>query len=72
LSDRGFVFVVDHDTASADALQELLEKEGYAVEKSAVGKKALKAIVTAEPNLVLLDAHLPDVNPFELLGPRVG
>jgi PAS domain S-box-containing protein len=67
LSDRGLVFIVDHDASGAGALQELLEKESYAVEWACTGKDALEAIAVAEPNLVLLDAHLPDVNSFELL-----
>ncbi len=67
MSDRGLVFIVDHDASDADALQELLEKEGYAVEWASAGKGALDAIAVAEPNLILLDAQLPDVNSFELL-----
>jgi len=67
VSDRGLVFIVDHDVASADGLQELLEGDGYDVDRTSSGEEALDAIAAAEPNLVLLDAHLPDVNPFELL-----
>jgi PAS domain S-box-containing protein len=67
LSDKGHVFIVDHDAASTDVLKDLLEKESYAVDGTAVGKNAVQAIGSAEPNLILLDAHLPDVNPFELL-----
>ena len=67
MSDRGLVFIVDYDESSADVLQDLLEKEGYGVVRAAAGKDALGAISLAEPNLVLLDAHLPDVNPFAFL-----
>jgi len=67
VSDRGLVFIVDHDVASADSLRELLEGDGYDVDRTSSGEEALDAIAAAEPNLVLLDAHLPDVNPFELL-----
>jgi len=67
LSDRGRIFVVDHDAASADALQDILEKEGYAVGATTSGIQARDAICEAEPNLVLLDTHLVDVDPFELL-----
>ena len=68
MSDRGLVFIVDDDTASANALQELLESDGYAVEKEVSGAGAFEVITAAEPNLVLLSAHLSDINPFELLG----
>jgi PAS domain S-box-containing protein len=67
VSDRGLVYIVEHDAASADVLQELLEKDGYAVDRTASGKEALGGIAAAAPNLVLLDVHLPDKNPFELL-----
>jgi PAS domain S-box-containing protein len=67
VSDRGLVFIFDHDASSSDALRQILEKESYAVEGAAVGREALEAIARVEPNAVLLDADLPDVNPFELL-----
>jgi len=67
LSDRGLVFIVDHDADSASTLQGLLEDDGYSVGSAAGGEKALEGIISAEPNLVLLDAHLPDVDSFELL-----
>ncbi len=67
MSDRGLVLIVDHDISSADILQEMLEHDGYVVDKTASGKDALDAIARSEPNLVLLDTNLPDTNPFELL-----
>ncbi|MCG6947883.1 MAG: PAS domain S-box protein [Acidobacteria bacterium] len=67
MSDRGLVFVVDEDAASADALRELLEKEGYAVAGMAAGENALEGIAKAEPNLVLMDAALSDADSFQLL-----
>lgn len=66
MSDRGHVYIIDDDTQSAGMLQELLEKSGYAVEWTPRGEDALAAIPAAEPNLVLLDAHLADMNPFTL------
>ena len=48
-------------------LQELLEGDGYAFAKATSDKNVLEAIATAEPNLILLDAHLEGVDPFELL-----
>ena len=48
-------------------LRELLQQEGYAVDWASCGTDALAAVTSAEPNLVLLDAHLCDADPFELL-----
>ena len=67
MSDRGHVFIVDGDASSADPLQQLLEGDGYSVGSAPRGGEALEGIAEAEPNLVLLDAHLADVDPFELL-----
>jgi PAS domain S-box-containing protein len=67
LSDRGFIFIIDDDTASANILQGLLENDGYVVERVARGTDAFKAITAHGPNLVLLSAHLSDTNPFKLL-----
>jgi PAS domain S-box-containing protein len=72
LSSRGFVFVIDDDTESANTLQELLVNEGYAVEWEASGKGALDAITAGQPDLVLLNAHLSDTEPFELLAKLKG
>jgi len=66
LSERGVVFIVDHDAASADQLQELLQQNGYEVNRASEGRNALQAITMLRPDLVLLDARLPDTNPFEL------
>ena len=67
MPDRGSVFVVDDDAASAEALQTLLKKDGYTVHTDSSGTDALDAITAAGSNLVLLNAHLSDTNPFELL-----
>jgi PAS domain S-box-containing protein len=66
MSDRGHVFIVDADTQSTDLLRDLLITNGYTVEWEPRGEKALEEISAAEPNLVLLDANLPDVNSFTL------
>jgi len=67
VSDRGRVVIVDHDRSSANKMRELLENERYGVSTCDSGKRTFEAISAGETNLVLLDAHLPDVNPFELL-----
>ena len=66
MSDRGHVFIVDDGSTSADMLQDMLKDSGYTVDRAAPDQDALRAIASAEPNIVLLDAHLPDINPFDL------
>ena len=67
MSERGLVFIVDCDAGRAATLQELLEGDGYSVASTPKGEKALEGIISAEPNLVLLDAHIADIDPFVLL-----
>jgi PAS domain S-box-containing protein len=66
MSDRGHVFIVDNDKHSAGMLRDLLAGSGYTVDLEARGKKALDAISEAQPNLVMLDVSLPDINAFTL------
>jgi PAS domain S-box-containing protein len=66
MSVRGHVYVVDNDQSTAGELRDLLVEQGYTVDWDSRGEKALDAVSTTEPNLVMLDVNLPDVNPFDL------
>ena len=57
------VLVVEDEDAIAEPLAEGLRREGMEVERAATGQEALDA---AEPDLVLLDLRLPDVDGFEV------
>jgi PAS domain S-box-containing protein len=67
MPDRGRILIINDNPSSADMLRKLLENNGYIVNEANRGGDALAAIPSAEPNLVLLDDHLPDINPFTLL-----
>jgi PAS domain S-box-containing protein len=67
MSDRGRIFIINDDASSADILRRLLEKNSYIVDEVNRGEEALAGISTFEPNLVLLDDNLPDIDPFRLL-----
>jgi PAS domain S-box-containing protein len=66
MSDRGSVYIVDGNSDSATEIRDLLVDNGYTVKWVARGEDALAAIPKAEPNLVMLDAKLPDINSFTL------
>ncbi len=53
------ILVVEDEEAIAEPLAEGLRREGFEVERVATGRDALAA---AEPDLVLLDLRLPDVD----------
>jgi PAS domain S-box-containing protein len=65
MSDRGLVVIIDHDEDRVGALRELLAGDGYDI--LAVGPgTALELVAEAEPDLVLVEAQLPDDDSFEL------
>lgn len=59
------ILVVDDDAAIRDVVAEVLEDEGYQVEKAASGAEALVAIETQKPDLVVLDMRMPVMNGWE-------
>jgi sigma-B regulation protein RsbU (phosphoserine phosphatase) len=59
---RGRIFVVDDDVDSRRFLARSLEATGYTVLEAADGAHALAAISEVLPDLILLDASLPNLN----------
>ena len=56
------VLVVDDEPAVREALRRALALEGYDVELAANGAEALKRVAAAEPDLVVLDVLMPEVD----------
>ncbi len=72
MSDTGtgparIVLVVDPDTHGRWALARALELEGYRVITAESGNPALELLETRHMDLVITEARLPDLDPFELL-----
>jgi two-component system, chemotaxis family, chemotaxis protein CheY len=59
MSPPGDVLVVDDDPDMVDVIELVLRTEGYAVRSAENGKRALEAVATAMPALVLLDMLMP-------------
>ncbi len=61
------VLVVEDDAVTRKLLQVELSKRGYSVETAADGVRALTAVDSKRPDLVLLDIVLPELDGMSLL-----
>jgi len=60
------ILVVDDEPSIVDAVATALRYEGYAVEEASTGRQALAAAARFEPDLVVLDWMLPDIEGIEV------
>ena len=60
------ILVVDDEPSIVDAVATALRYEGYEVEEATTGREALGAVARFEPDLVVLDWMLPDVEGIEV------
>jgi two-component system, OmpR family, response regulator len=60
------ILVVDDEPSIVDAVATALRYEGYEVEEATTGREALSAVARFEPDLVVLDWMLPDVEGIEV------
>lgn len=66
--NRGFdVLVIDDDSASLDALGDLLESNGYTVRMADSAPEALRIIQHQRPKLVLTDIVMPEMSGTDLV-----
>lgn len=61
------ILVVDDEKLITWPLAVMLKEEGYEVDTAASGNEALKKFDSFDPELVILDISLPDLNGLELL-----
>ncbi len=60
------VLVVEDDEANLRLIVRLLTVQGYEVETSSSGEAAIAIIERKQPDLILLDVHLPGIGGFEI------
>jgi two-component system, OmpR family, response regulator len=60
------ILVVDDEHSIVDAVATAFRYEGYDVEEAFTGRAALEAVVRREPDLVVLDWMLPDIDGLEV------
>ena len=60
------ILVVDDDRDSAETLAVLLRVEGYRAETAYDGIEALRVAAGCQPDLVLLDISMPEIDGFDV------
>lgn len=66
MSDGKKLLVVDDEDALVDMLRDALRFAGYEVHVARRGFEALKAAADVQPDLLILDVNLPDIDGFEI------
>ena len=64
---NGKILVVDDDPEVRMTTREFLSGKGYAVSVAAGGREALSMLETVNPDVVLLDVVMPDMDGMETL-----
>jgi CheY-like chemotaxis protein len=60
------VLIVDDNPVFRASARALLEQEGYRVAEAATGRAGIERACELDPDLVLLDIQLPDIDGFEV------
>lgn len=63
---RARILIVEDDLDAAQALEALLQMEGYEVRTAPNGAEGLAVAAQFDPHIVLLDLHLPVVHGVEV------
>ncbi len=66
MSDSMKILIVEDEKKISDVVKAYLEKEGFIVKATASGREALNLVVTDDPDLIILDIMLPDLNGTEV------
>ncbi len=59
------ILVIDDDITSLDIVSYLFEKKGYEVERCADGFSAIESIQEIEPDILIVDLMMPNINGVE-------
>jgi DNA-binding response OmpR family regulator len=67
METAGTVLVVDDEDIVREVVCTYLEREGYTTHQAAAGRAALELIESTDPDLIVLDVMLPEVDGFSIL-----
>lgn len=60
------ILIVDDTIANLQLLTDILKREGYKVRPAPNGRLALDAVAKKQPDLILLDIKMPELNGYEV------
>ncbi|MGL5066052.1 MAG: adenylate/guanylate cyclase domain-containing protein [Microcoleus sp.] len=63
---RGNILIVDDSRNNLSLLDRILSKKGYKVRSATSGQLALDAVELSQPDLILLDIMMPDMDGYEV------
>ncbi|NPV67726.1 MAG: response regulator [Anaerolineae bacterium] len=66
MADKLQILIVEDDHDLADMLTAYLDVQGYTVLTASQGEQALTLAARHDPDLVILDIHLPDIDGYEV------
>jgi diguanylate cyclase (GGDEF)-like protein len=64
--DRADILIVDDTPANLDLLSSMLSEKGYRFRVATNGQRAIAAARSAQPDLVMLDITMPDMDGYEV------
>jgi PAS domain S-box-containing protein len=67
MPERGRVLIIDSERPEMDAIESSLAKAGYEVDQASTPTEANQAVDGNIPDLILLNAEMPGLEPFGLL-----
>lgn len=66
-TSKGRVLIVDDDADARELVMAMIEASGYEIQTAVNGREALDEITRAQPDVVILDLMLPEMDGFEVV-----